>query len=66
MASQPSNTPSPEESLAWRIFLAQPGGAWPAIGELSHVIMKVILPPLAFLVKLKGLLALAVKVKVGI
>src|SRR5213593_697158 len=27
MASQPSNTPSPEASPACRIFLAQPGGA---------------------------------------
>src|SRR5215469_7359916 len=33
MASQPSNTPSPTASPACRIFLAQPGGAWPGVGE---------------------------------
>src|SRR5262245_33525832 len=48
MASQPSNTPSPEASPPCRIFLVHPGGVWPAIGEPSHVIMKVILPPRHF------------------
>jgi hypothetical protein len=38
------NTAPPTFSVAWYTFAFQPSGAWAAIGESPHFIMKLIVP----------------------